>query len=233
MPKSAAPDKNPESESVVGDPSTVLSADDQIDTLGKGSSDVPEVGLDAPLNIEGLTDGRDIPVADKSARLKFEDEKEVVDLKEDKANKGLLFLGIIGILLTLGAVVGFYFLFIKSKPQQVLEVQPQFTNTKSQEAGSGEKLNREEWTFEVLNGSGVAGAAKTVASKLEGSGYKVVKTGNADKADYGKTTLFIATPLKDKESLVLGDIKELLGAVESGGDLKDSTASARLVVGKN
>lgn len=94
-------------------------------------------------------------------------------------------------------------------------------------------LVRSEWTLEVLNGSATAGLAKKVAVKLEALGYPVIKTGNADKSSYAQTEILVKKELADKVGLVIADIKEVVKIASQAGELKDSTASARIILGKD
>lgn len=93
-------------------------------------------------------------------------------------------------------------------------------------------LIRSEWNLEVLNGSGVTGAAKKLADKITELGYQVVKTGNADKDTYTQNQIFVRANLKDKTDLLIADLKDIIKIASAAGELKDSTASARIIIGK-
>lgn len=93
-------------------------------------------------------------------------------------------------------------------------------------------LVRSEWSFEVLNGSGVTGAAKKLAEELRKLGYEVLKTANADKETYTQNQIYIKAELKDKVDLVIADLKDIIKIASVAGELKDSTASARIIIGK-
>lgn len=93
-------------------------------------------------------------------------------------------------------------------------------------------LNRSDWSMEVLNGSGVTGAAKKIADQLKALGYPVVKVGNADKDDYTSNQFFVKKGLEDSVNLVILDIKDIIKIASISGELKDSTASARIIIGK-
>lgn len=54
------------------------------------------------------------------------------------------------------------------------------------------RLRAEAARVEVLNGSGRTGLANTVAQRLEALGVQVVRVDNADRADYGQTTIIDA-----------------------------------------
>ncbi len=94
-------------------------------------------------------------------------------------------------------------------------------------------LERSQWSLEVLNGSGVTGLAKKVGDKLQGLGYPVVKTGNADKSNYLTTQILVKKDLAEKVDLVIADLKDIIKIASYGGELKDSTASARIILGKD
>lgn len=92
-------------------------------------------------------------------------------------------------------------------------------------------LNRSQWSFEVLNGSGVTGAAKKLADSLKALGYQVVKVANADK-DYTKNEFFVQEDLMVNIDSIVADIKDIIKIASISGKLKDSTASARIIIGK-
>lgn len=92
-------------------------------------------------------------------------------------------------------------------------------------------LNRSEWSFEVLNGSGVTGAAKKLADSLKALGYQVVRVANADK-DYTKNEFFVQEDLMVNIDPIVADIKDIIKIASISGKLKDSTASARIIIGK-
>lgn len=94
-------------------------------------------------------------------------------------------------------------------------------------------LVRSDWSFEVLNGSGVTGQAKKLADKLKELGYPVVKSGNADKDTYSVTEIFVKPELKDKIDAVIVDLKDVIKIASIAGDLKEGTASARIIIGKD
>lgn len=93
--------------------------------------------------------------------------------------------------------------------------------------------NRADITLEVLNGSGVGGAAAKMQEFLEGKGYDVGKAGNADKTDYAETEIHVK---KDKEqyiSVLEADLGEGYTVGTSAADLEDDAAfDAQIIVGK-
>ncbi len=93
-------------------------------------------------------------------------------------------------------------------------------------------LNRADWSFEVLNGSGITGEAKKVAETLTKLGYAVVKTGNADQSNYTENKLFVRADKNQDADLVLPDLKSDFNIASVSGELTEGTASARLIIGK-
>lgn len=94
-------------------------------------------------------------------------------------------------------------------------------------------LNRSDWSFEIQNGSGATSLAKKVGDKIKDLGYIVLKTGNADKSNYPTTQVLVRKELADKINLVIADLKDVIKIASFGGELKDSTASARIILGKD
>lgn len=95
------------------------------------------------------------------------------------------------------------------------------------------QLIRSDWSFEVLNGSGVTGLAKKIADQLKEMGYQVIKIGNADKNDYPKTLISVREDLVDKIDLVIADLKDVIKIASVAGNLEEGTVSARIILGKD
>jgi hypothetical protein len=86
-------------------------------------------------------------------------------------------------------------------------------------------------TFAVFNGSGVAGAAAKVATKVEGLGYEVKSTGNAAAAQTGTTISISRSIGAQKDKLV----EELKGVGIEGKALvleDDLEYSVKIIIGK-
>jgi len=138
------------------------------------------------------------------------------------------------ILFILAVVViggGIYFLTGVGSPKK--EQQPSTVPTSTPQASpTPEVLNRSEWSFEVLNGSGVTGEAKRIADALRQLGYQVIKVGNADRSDYTSNQFFVREDLQDEVDQIVVDIKDIIKIASISGELKDATASARIIIGK-
>lgn len=91
---------------------------------------------------------------------------------------------------------------------------------------------KSNWTLEILNGTKTPGLAKKAAQTLENRGYKILKTGNADNSNYAKTQLFVSKAYTNQSTFFLVDINSDIKITSVAGELKDSTATARIILGK-
>lgn len=94
-------------------------------------------------------------------------------------------------------------------------------------------LNRADWSFEVLNGSGTAGLAKKIADQIKAQGYVVVKTGNAEKNNYRESQILVRGKMQDQVDLVVADLRDIIKIASVAGELTEGTASAQIIIGKN
>ncbi|MBI2018949.1 LytR C-terminal domain-containing protein [Candidatus Daviesbacteria bacterium] len=133
------------------------------------------------------------------------------------------------------AVIGGAIYFVAGvgspKKQEQTVISPPKSTTSSTPTPTPKALNRSEWSFEVLNGGGVTGAAKKLADQLKALGYQVVKVANADK-DIQTNQFFVQEDLMAGIDSIVVDIKDIIKIASISGKLKDSTASARIIIGK-
>ncbi len=94
-------------------------------------------------------------------------------------------------------------------------------------------LDKSQWSLEVLNGSGKSGYAKQIADQIKALGYPVVKVGNADNQNYDQTQVLVKAELAEDVELVIADLKDIIKVASYGGQLKEGTASARIIIGKD
>lgn len=151
----------------------------------------------------------------KTEEVSLGDMNAKSNLKKSERSPKSGFWGFVVGLLIGGLVTGGIFNFIispKSSGDQketssvtvaqtpAVEVTPEATEAPQQ-------VDYSQYTVEVLNGSGVTGAAATVKSLIAGLNFSKIKTGNASVSDQEKTTI------KLKESVipsVFEEIKNLL-----------------------
>lgn len=150
---------------------------------------------------------------------------------EKKKSKKTLYLVIILILIL--AFLGFLFKH-RIKSFVVGEAKPSPTPVSTPiPTPTPNPLIRSDWSLEVLNGTTSSGLAKKISDKLVSLGYPVVKSGNADKSTYTQTQIFIKKDLMDKIDLVVADLKDTVKIASVSGELKEGTASARIIIGKD
>jgi hypothetical protein len=84
-----------------------------------------------------------------------------------------------------------WFLFTKPDFEQEVTTQPTPTPSRSTPTPtvSEEKFERSEISINVLNGSGIPGAAGDLQEDLEDIGYTDIEVGNADDQDYEDTQI--------------------------------------------
>jgi hypothetical protein len=92
-------------------------------------------------------------------------------------------------------------------PKKITTPTPTATPTKPKKTPTPIiKIQPEEITIEILNGSGTPGMASTLESKLMDLDYQVASVGNADNYDYTNTV--IIAPNRATFKLVATDLKE-------------------------
>lgn len=177
---------------------------------------VPDISKDAPLKAESVDDD-----SDDTPKL-------------EKKNKKIFIIGVLlaGVLLLSTVALGFYFF---GGQDTVEETAVEVEEAEEEPAPTLEitELVREDWTIEVLNGSGVAGAAGELQEKLEDLGYEVLEVGNADNSDYEETEVYISSDMIDEADAFIEDLEEELDIVADPQELDDEEAPAvvRIIIG--
>jgi hypothetical protein len=173
------------------------------------------------------------PVATTETNLEEMFDSEPEDESHKKANVFLFTLGtVVAILLAVSGVSVFIIYMGSSKVPKVAAPQTSTAPTPTPTP----YFSRMAITFEVLNASGVSGAAGKGATKLIDTGYTVVSTGNAKKQ--AQSELFLSSTLTSAVTTqLMGDMQSLFSITTSSGNLLDSkgvarsTASALLILG--
>lgn len=94
-------------------------------------------------------------------------------------------------------------------------------------------LDRSQLSIHILNGSGVAGAAKKASDFLEGLGYNVVQVGNAEKTDYTQTEIQLKSANSKYLDLLKKDLSSSYTVGTTSTDLSASeSAGAVVIIGK-
>lgn len=154
---------------------------------------------------------------------------------EKKSGKKIIIIGIFIVLIIAGIAL-WLFLNFKKDPKtaeektetnqnQIIETSP------PPEEKPAASFDRTKFTLEILNGSGIAGAAKKIADKLSPLGYEIIKVGNAEEIEI--TQVYLSSGMESFKSEFLKDLEADFKEASISGELKDSTASARIIIGKN
>lgn len=145
---------------------------------------------------------------------------QVQKKKEGSGKKVVLILVILGVI---GA--GVWFFLSRQKGEVIDEITPTIgrpTATPSPTLAP-EPIDRKEVKIQVLNGSGITGAAGSLKDKLENLGYSDIKAGNADKQDYIATNVTFNSSIDSSiRKEILDKLKEIYKEVkEDEQSLKD------------
>lgn len=177
----------------------------------KENSDILETKeLETPKKEEN-SNMKETKETDKTLESKEESKKEV---KEESEKPNYLWI-IIPTALLVGALVGgliTYFSGVSKldkgdiNPTPISSEAPEAES--SPEATSAATLKRDTLKIQVLNGSGVSGAAGTAKTYLEDLGYKNVVTGNASTSDFTETEISIKKEMEEYTSLLTSDLKD-------------------------
>lgn len=155
------------------------------------------------------------------------------NLPKKKSKKGVVFLILGVIVLTVAGILVFKGKIVKNAALSAVQSStPVPTAIPTPAPVPAPVLVRSEWSFEVLNGSGKSGFAKSISGSLKELDYQVVKIGNADKSS-AKTQILVKKELLEKTDLIIADLKDIIKIATISGELEDSTASARIIIGKD
>lgn len=173
------------------------------------TSNVPHVDMEAPLTV-------------------LMDESTVYETGITPKNKFLYILGSFGffaIIFLTGSALYFYLNNFKVKMEDKSLVATENKIIQEEQI----QLDKSSIYFEILNGSGVAGEARRIGNRIEEVGYKVVSTGNAARTNGNK--LYLSKTAQEFSEQIIADLTEFDISTVSGV-LTNSTASARLIIGK-
>lgn len=182
----------------------------------KPSNKVPSVAKDAPLKIEEVED------VDSSS------------LKEEKHHKKIFIVGTIVLLVVVLATGLIGYLEYSDISSQTSALRHQTSDISRQPEPTRApivNLDKDKITIEVLNASGVSGAASKIGDSVKGLGYSLGKIGNASGEHKG-IEVYLSDDLLNKKDVVMTDLKSKFTEAVYIGELKDGSSSARLIVGK-
>lgn len=111
---------------------------------------------------------------------------------EEMSNKKRMWINLIIIFIGTVVIVSF-FLFLRQKKIDEMNQQEQASKIVPTKAvmpsPTPEEVDVSAYTIEVLNGSGISGAAAKAKTLLTDESFTVESTGNADASDYEKTVI--------------------------------------------
>ncbi len=98
---------------------------------------------------------------------------------------------------------------------------------------AGTNPDRSKLAVVVLNGSGIAGAAREVSDYLKGMGYKIIKVDNADAFTYSNLTVLVKKSKSNYAGLLKKDLQaNPVFASVSASVSDDIESEAEVIVGK-
>ncbi len=150
----------------------------------------------------------------------------------EKTNKKLFITGFFIALLVFGLTGGVFYLANRASKEITKEVTTEIEEAAATPTATPDstQLDREEITLEILNGSGVSGAAAGTADIFEALGYEIMKTGNADSTVGNE--LYVGADFEGLIDVLLEDVEDELDISSISGELEGSTASARIILGE-
>lgn len=182
-------------------------------------------------------DSKEVPASSEGQELSSDtetvlSERPLEEVPLEKTNKKLFRAGMIVVLIVFG-ITGWVFYLTNRYSEKTAEEEITLDERVTEEPTATPapiQLEREEITLEILNGSGVAGAAGDAAEIFEALGYENVDTGNAD--DTEENELYVSSDIEDLVDILLEDVEDELDISSIIGELEDTTASARIILGE-
>ena len=153
------------------------------------------------IELEEIEDKREISSPFSAA------EFGLTDKKSNKTKNLILFLVVFLLVAIISAL--FYFfatgaLKFETKEEEVVTVPTEAPTP----TPTPVEFDRADITVEVLNGSGVGGAAGIMESFLEDLGYENIEVGNADNSDYENITIQVKEEFTEIASLIAEDLEK-------------------------
>lgn len=178
-----------------------------------------------------------------------QESMESVTQQSSRSNAKLVAIIVTVVVVLVGMVIGGFFVYqnamseANQPPEIVVTEEPIATplpdSTPDSESTDSGQLQPETeidvatLLVEVLNGSGIPGAAGDLASDLETAGFEDIDTGNADQYDYEETVVSVKPGQDEVYTLVLEAIQDNYEVIQ-GDDLdEDSDFDVQVIVGQN
>lgn len=169
---------------------------------------------------------------EESPVVEVKDEKETETLNTEEEKPNYLWI-IIPTALLVGALVGGLITYFSGISKLDKEATPTPISTEipidneTPVPSPVSDLKRDILKIQVLNGSGVSGAAGKAKIYLEGLGYKDVETGNASASGFAETEISIKDSQKDFLDLITTDLSK---NYQVSKDIKTSAITSKFDV---
>jgi hypothetical protein len=154
------------------------------------------------------------------------------EIELEKKNSKLYVFGIILAIIVLAATIVALYIRAKQAIDQNKETETAQMEEVVEPVAPPEPtpIPRGDISLDILNGSGESGLAGSTADTFKDLGYAIYQVGNANSTEGNQ--VYINPDLnQDLLTLLFEDLLEELDISSSSGELKDSTASAQIVLG--
>ena len=170
---------------------------------------------------------------DRSSKSPEETSENDPEKEKQSATGAYLTALILITLLSVAAIAGILY-FRKDQPKKDLisnqtTPSPVASTSPTNEVAPTPEINFSEYVVEILNGSGTAGKAASVAAILEEAGFENIETGNADRDNYEQT--IIQTKESTSSAFLVSKLEELLTEYDiATGEVLTATNSSDLLI---
>lgn len=138
-------------------------------------------------------------------------------IKEEKKGKGKIIFILLAILAL--AAVGVWLVFGKGLKNESSDAEPipsVFEVEESTPTPTPVEIERDEVSIQILNGSGIGGAAGDLQEEVEELGYSDIEVGNASSQDYETTEVIFSSGLAEGvKDEIIDKLKEIYKDVDS------------------
>ena len=149
---------------------------------------------------------------------------------ESKIKSNKLFWIIIIVFATLGVAAGGIGVYLQNRSQPTSTISPTPEASLLPSPSAEVLLNKKDLQIQILNGSGVTGAAKKAQDYLEGLGYTVSAVGNASSSDYTTTQISLKDSKKDYLPLLKKDLSEKYEVADTIDSLEDNSKYDAVII---
>lgn len=140
----------------------------------------------------------------------------------EKSSKKVFWI-IIGTFAVLGVVAGGIGVYLQNRSSFAITPSPTPKEVVETSPTPAVQLDKKSLQIQILNGSGVTGAAKAAQDYLEGLGYTVSAVGNASSSSYTSTQISIKDSKKDYLPTLKKDLSGQYSVADTADSLEDNS----------